>query len=226
MAKVEKDKNPRRRKAGAGRKPKGPYAGKMATFATRITDETRKDLELAAAAKRRSLSQEAECRLRVSFQRERAAASDPQMTALCFVISQIASHMQPQGEEPRWRTDPKIYEGFFAGVSLLLAAMHPAQSAADLEGADEARAKGEGVASGLYALAMNPEMAALLSASLEDTESPHASNFVKVQQEMMRAFTRDIPLRTPDALKAAVLRLRNQRMAEILMVPPEPKASS
>jgi hypothetical protein len=56
----------RTRAVGGGRKAAGPFKGKSATITTRITPKTRVDLEEAAAASGRSLSQEIELRLRHS----------------------------------------------------------------------------------------------------------------------------------------------------------------
>jgi len=56
--------SPRKRAPGAGAKPKGPFKGKSATLTTRITPETRVELERSAQERGRSLSQEVELRLR------------------------------------------------------------------------------------------------------------------------------------------------------------------
>jgi hypothetical protein len=53
-----------KRAPGAGAKPKGPFRGKSATLTTRITPETRAELERSAQEQGRSLSQEVEARLR------------------------------------------------------------------------------------------------------------------------------------------------------------------
>ena len=55
--------SPRKRAPGAGAKPKGPFKGKSATLTTRITPETRVELERSAQELGRSLSQEVELRL-------------------------------------------------------------------------------------------------------------------------------------------------------------------
>ena len=57
----------RKRAPGAGRKPKGEFAGKTATVTTRIMPDTREALEAAALASNRSLSQELELRLSTSI---------------------------------------------------------------------------------------------------------------------------------------------------------------
>jgi hypothetical protein len=55
---------PPKRAPGGGRKPQGEIKGKRATFATRITPETRAALERSAARHGRSLSQEIEILLK------------------------------------------------------------------------------------------------------------------------------------------------------------------
>jgi hypothetical protein len=61
----------RTRAPGAGRRPMGNIKGKTKTFATRITAETRRALEVAAKRNGRSLSQEAEIILRVGLRDEK-----------------------------------------------------------------------------------------------------------------------------------------------------------
>lgn len=56
-----------------GRPAKGPFQNKSRTLSTRITKETREQLEKGAKKSGRSLSQEIEFRLDQSFRREKAA---------------------------------------------------------------------------------------------------------------------------------------------------------
>ena len=53
-----------------GAKPRGPFEDRRKTFTTRITAETRAQLDAAAAHSGRSLSQEIELRLVLSFERD------------------------------------------------------------------------------------------------------------------------------------------------------------
>ena len=62
--------------ARVGRPPKGPYRGKSTVFSTRITPELRSQLEQAAFASQRSLSQEVEHRLFRSFLDEAAHTNE------------------------------------------------------------------------------------------------------------------------------------------------------
>lgn len=57
----------RKRAPGGGRKPRGPFSGKLTTFSTRITKETRTLLDADARASGQSVSQAAERILREYF---------------------------------------------------------------------------------------------------------------------------------------------------------------
>src|SRR5262245_47348861 len=57
---IRKRPMPSKRAPGGGRKPQGEIKGKSATFATRITPETRAALDRSAKRNGRSLSQEVE----------------------------------------------------------------------------------------------------------------------------------------------------------------------
>lgn len=85
-----------------GPKPKGPFADKRATLATRITDETRQKLDQAAAANGRSLSQEVEVRIEESFQ-----YGGPRTAEL---LRRLAAQVEtwPGGDE--WLDDPRGYQ--------------------------------------------------------------------------------------------------------------------
>src|SRR5262245_31885794 len=63
-----------KRAPGGGRKPTGPFKGKSSTLSTRITPETRAELERSARENERSLSQEVEFRLR-AFTRQNKGPS-------------------------------------------------------------------------------------------------------------------------------------------------------
>ncbi len=53
-----------------GPKPRGPFIDKRKTMSTRLTSKTRAQLDAAAAQSGRSLSQEIELRLVLSFERD------------------------------------------------------------------------------------------------------------------------------------------------------------
>ena len=104
-------KRARKRAPGAGRKPRGDYSGKTDTFTTRITPDTRRALERAAAAKRRSLSQEVEHRLRLSLHRPSGKVHN---RALGHAITMLADRIERETQED-WRRDA------FTGLALCYA---------------------------------------------------------------------------------------------------------
>ena len=93
----------RKRAAGAGRKPKGEFAGKSATITTRIQPRTRAVLQAAAGASGRSLSQEVEFRLRASLQRTTKAQR--RNRALAFLITVAVESIEEQTGRS-WLDDP------------------------------------------------------------------------------------------------------------------------
>jgi hypothetical protein len=105
---------------GAGRKPKGTLTNKSAWLSTRIRDDTREKLELAANENDRSLSQEIELRLRGSFiERER----DPWLRALAYLIGEVVRVSDIKGED--LKHEPALYVMFKAAVVAILDALAP-----------------------------------------------------------------------------------------------------
>lgn len=105
----------RKRAPGAGRKPKGEFAGKTATITTRIRQDTRDALEKAAIADGRSLSQEAEFRLRASLMRPTDAQR--RNRALGHAMTMLAEAIE-KGTGRSWLEDP------FTGLALRYAIEH------------------------------------------------------------------------------------------------------
>jgi hypothetical protein len=112
----------RKRSPGAGRKPQGDYAGKSATFTTRIQPELRAALDKSAKGSKRSLSQEVERRLQESFKLPAEIARDlgpPHIRALARLVSQVG-----QGVELmtgfKWREDRFTSEAFRSAINILL----------------------------------------------------------------------------------------------------------
>jgi hypothetical protein len=93
----------RKRASGAGRKPKGEFAGKSATITTRIRPDTRAALEAAADASKRSLSQEVEYRLRRSL--DKPAKAQRRNQALAYLITLLAEEIE-KGTGKSWLDDP------------------------------------------------------------------------------------------------------------------------
>src|SRR5215831_974877 len=120
---------PRKRAPGAGRKPKGEFAGKLANFSTRIQLETRRALEAEAAATGLSISQLAEKLLKTGLAERRQGEKDRKIRALCFLITQLAHHIvgvhaindEKKYERPLydWRSIPFFYRAFKIAVGQL-----------------------------------------------------------------------------------------------------------
>jgi hypothetical protein len=117
----------RTRAPGAGRKPKGDYAGKAATFTTRIRPELRAALDRAAAEKERSLSQEVERRLDESFKLPAKMAKDfgpPHIAALARLVAEVGKTVEVL-TGLNWRQDRFTCEAFRASVNILLDQLTP-----------------------------------------------------------------------------------------------------
>ena len=99
----------RKRAPGAGRKPKGEFAGKSATITTRIRPDTRSALEAAADAHGRSLSQEVEFRLRASLRKPTSEQRRNQ--ALAHAVTLLVEVIE-QDTGRSWLDDP------FTGLAL------------------------------------------------------------------------------------------------------------
>jgi hypothetical protein len=132
----------RKRQPGGGRKPQGNIRGKVETFSTRITAETREALEREAAASGPSISQVAERLLMLGLGEKRRRGANRPLRALCYVIEQIALGAgsgrweNPHQSDPalraivaeqmdEWRTDPFRYRAFKIAVGMLLDALGP-----------------------------------------------------------------------------------------------------
>jgi hypothetical protein len=103
---------PRKRARGGGRRPKGEFANKSMTFTTRITPETRAALQRAADRRKVSVSQYAECLLRLGLQKPTHAQR--RNRALGHAIARLAENIERSTGES-WRTDD------FAGQALTYA---------------------------------------------------------------------------------------------------------
>jgi hypothetical protein len=122
----------RRRAAGAGRKPSGEFSRLVSQLSIRMPAETRKQLESAAAARGRSVTQELLRRLHKSFDRDRDKVRSPEVRALCFLFGAIADRVAfppvhgPDDVIPDWRTNPFLFAAFSLAVAKLLNALKPA----------------------------------------------------------------------------------------------------
>ena len=112
----------RTRALGAGRKPKGDYRGKSATFTTRIQPDLRAALDQAAQENNRSLSQEVEKRLDESFKLPARMARDfgpPHIAAFSRLVSEVGQTVEVLTGK-RWREDRFTFEALKSAVNILL----------------------------------------------------------------------------------------------------------
>jgi hypothetical protein len=126
----------KKRAPGGGRKPKGPIGSNGAWLQARITDELRANLEQAAAASGRSLSQEAQVRLKESFdlpaelQRHWGTA---EVRALAQLVSRVVSSTHSAvGATPfqeagdlAWHRNPFTHAAASAAIATILARYKP-----------------------------------------------------------------------------------------------------
>jgi Arc-like DNA binding domain len=120
----------KRRAPGGGRKPKGEFSGVTSPLSIRMPEEMRRQLEAAAHARGRSVSQETLRRIQETFRSDRERARDPAMQALCFLIAQLAGGVagltDPQGRPAfDWRSDRFFFRAFKLAVAKVLDALEP-----------------------------------------------------------------------------------------------------
>jgi hypothetical protein len=106
-----------KRAPGGGRKPKGPFKAKSANFSTRITPETRAELERLAKAKGHSLSQEVEHLLREAI--ISARDTPPHIKSLERAIVLLAKDIERRTGRP-WNEDPFTAETLRSGFDGML----------------------------------------------------------------------------------------------------------
>jgi hypothetical protein len=111
-----------RRASGGGRKPRGEFRGKSAVLTTRITQETRDALESAAAASRKSLSQEIESRLRESL-----TPDDPRARHIKAIgeLTKLAAEEIERLTGAGWLTDPFTADAVRHAVDQVLSHFAP-----------------------------------------------------------------------------------------------------
>ncbi len=127
---------PRKRARGGGRKPKGPIAGNDSWLQARIPGDLRSKLDEAAAANGRSLSQEANFRLKRSFSllaKLEKAWGPPEAQALAYLVSRLVRSIHVEvGGSPfvnagalGWRNNPFTHAALQAAISTLLDRLKP-----------------------------------------------------------------------------------------------------
>ena len=101
-------------KAKRGRAPKGEYAGKTSVMSFRIRPDTKAALRKAAVMSGRSLSQEAEHRLRRGFDEDQTASSfwgDSKTFAMMQLAAQaVLSLGKIRGAEVHWTADVELFD--------------------------------------------------------------------------------------------------------------------
>lgn len=120
----------RGRAAGGGRKPRGDFSGLTSSISIRMPADMRTQLQKAANANGRSVSQELLRRVQEGFHSERDRDRDPAMRALCFLIAQLACEVSGFITEDGtpvydWRTTPFFFRAFKLAVGQLLDAIEP-----------------------------------------------------------------------------------------------------
>jgi hypothetical protein len=112
-----------KRAPGGGRKPQGPFKAKSANFSTRITAETRAELERLAKAKGNSLSQEVEFLLREVINTSRD--TPPHIRSLERAITLLAKDIERRTGR-RWNEDAFTGKSLRHGIDALLLNLVPA----------------------------------------------------------------------------------------------------
>lgn len=125
----------RKRRPGAGRKPKGPIKEKKENFSTRITAETRDALERESVETGYSISQIAEWLLRTSLEAKHRRRTMRPIQALSFLVERVAlaasnaTYIKAPGRLDeriaRWRVDPFAFRAFKVAVLMLFDFLEP-----------------------------------------------------------------------------------------------------
>ena len=116
----------RKRAAGGGRKPRGPFSQLTASFTVRMPNDLRKKLE--RAAKKRpgggSVGQELLQRLQHSFMQENEEERDPMLRVFDALMDGMLRIIVPP---PRlhWEKDPWLYCAFYYAVSYMFSRFRP-----------------------------------------------------------------------------------------------------
>ena len=105
---------------GRGRAPKGEYAGKTEVMSFRLTPDTKAALRRAAATSGRSLSQEAEHRLRRGLDEEEAISKlwgDVKTSAMLMRDTKV-----------HWTADAKVFDSAIEAIAGTLKLFRPLQA--------------------------------------------------------------------------------------------------
>jgi plasmid stability protein len=115
-----------------GRAPKGEYTGKSEVMSFRITPDTKTALRRAAATSGRSLSQEAEHRLRRGLDEEEAISSlwgDVKTSAMLRLAAQVVQSLGTlQDTKVHWTADAKAFDSAIEAIAGTLKLFRPLQA--------------------------------------------------------------------------------------------------
>jgi hypothetical protein len=115
--------------ATRGQPPRGPYAGKSAVLAWRVRPDTRADIERAAKASGRSMSQEVEHRLKGSFAEDQEIKDrfgSERSYAVMRLMAYTIAAIRPAGAADRdWLSDPVLFDRAVEGIAVVLAQFRP-----------------------------------------------------------------------------------------------------
>lgn len=183
-----------RPKGKPGPKPKGPYEDKRKTLTTRITEETRTQLETFAKASGRSLSQEIEMRLERSF-RDDAAQTERLYRdfggrhnyMLAKALAKLANDIEDLSWTS-WPDDEYAFSQFRAAVEVFLDALTPPPGTGRTEPSQSSYAGGQDPKS---QAALGPKFArgwldqfVAGQEPLESKEGLHTSDNVRIAHEI------------------------------------------
>jgi plasmid stability protein len=117
---------------GRGRAPKGEYAGKTEVMSFRLTPDTKAALRRAAATSGRSLSQEAEHRLRRGLDEEEAISKlwgDVKTSAMLRLAAQVVQSVgTTRDTKVHWTADVKVFDSAIEAIAGTLKLFRPLQA--------------------------------------------------------------------------------------------------
>ena len=114
---------------GRGRAPKGEYAGKTEVMSFRLTPDTKAALRRAAATSGRSLSQEAEHRLRRGLDEEETISKlwgDVKTSAMLRLAAQVVQSLGTMRDtKVHWTADAKVFDSAIEAIAGTLKLFRP-----------------------------------------------------------------------------------------------------
>jgi hypothetical protein len=120
------------RMAKRGRAPKGEYAGKTEVMSFRITPDTKVALKKAAGTSGRSLSQEAEHRLRRGLDEEETISSlwgDAKTSAMLRLAAQVVQSVATvRDAKLHWTADARVFDVAIEAIAKTLKLFRPLQA--------------------------------------------------------------------------------------------------